>query len=229
MFAIVTDQTLVMNNHFYPIFLFQTEIVKQLCNCPINDLIVFTPAVFSPANLIDFSNIFLLNCENPLFTLFAKFPPFLMTSDNLKLLYYFIDNFFLFENCLFCNSDHFLFCELKPTEFSEHFYQLTVAPSTSICENIDVVLNDEFSIFFNINFCDMTNDMFSRIYYKFDETPFTDNLNEETAAFNPLFESLENFDNLTSITAVYHYSIPTTKLAYPEPFIASASFMHSDL
>nr|YP_010725849.1 cytochrome c oxidase subunit 2 [Bakuella subtropica]WDY80894.1 cytochrome c oxidase subunit 2 [Bakuella subtropica] len=27
----------------------------------------------------------------------------------------------------------------------------------------------------------------------------------------------------------YHYSIPTTKLMYPEPFTASASFMHSDL
>lgn len=27
----------------------------------------------------------------------------------------------------------------------------------------------------------------------------------------------------------YHYSIPITKLAYPEPFIASASLMHSDL
>jgi hypothetical protein len=30
-------------------------------------------------------------------------------------------------------------------------------------------------------------------------------------------------------SAIFHYSIPTTKLAYPEPFIASASLMHSDL
>ncbi len=35
-----------------------------------------------------------------------------------------------------------------------------------------------------------------------------------------------HFENV--ITA-YHYSIPTTKLAYPEPFVASASLMHSDL
>ena len=35
-----------------------------------------------------------------------------------------------------------------------------------------------------------------------------------------------NFDNIQTI---YHYSIPNTKLFYPEPFIASASFMHSDL
>lgn len=36
-------------------------------------------------------------------------------------------------------------------------------------------------------------------------------------------------NNLENITSVYHYSIPNTKLAYPEPFIASPSFMHSDL
>jgi hypothetical protein len=29
--------------------------------------------------------------------------------------------------------------------------------------------------------------------------------------------------------SIYHYSIPTVKLAYPEPFTASASLMHGDL
>lgn len=38
--------------------------------------------------------------------------------------------------------------------------------------------------------------------------------------------SLRNFENTN---AVYHYSIPNVKLWYPEPFIASPSFMHSDL
>ena len=37
------------------------------------------------------------------------------------------------------------------------------------------------------------------------------------------------FTNLENVQTIYHYSIPTTKLFYPEPFIASASFMHSDL
>jgi hypothetical protein len=37
------------------------------------------------------------------------------------------------------------------------------------------------------------------------------------------------FNNLENIKTIYHYSIPNTKLAYPEPFIASASMMHSDL
>lgn len=45
--------------------------------------------------------------------------------------------------------------------------------------------------------------------------------------------NLENkyndFFNLENLTSIYHYSIPTVKLYYPEPFIASASFMHFDL
>ncbi len=35
--------------------------------------------------------------------------------------------------------------------------------------------------------------------------------------------------NLSNLETVYHYSIPNVKLSYPEPYIASASFMHSDL
>jgi hypothetical protein len=34
---------------------------------------------------------------------------------------------------------------------------------------------------------------------------------------------------LDQTSAILHYSVPTVKLAYPEPFIASASLMHSDL
>lgn len=37
------------------------------------------------------------------------------------------------------------------------------------------------------------------------------------------------FNNLENIKTIYHYSVPNTKLAYPEPFIAAASLMHSDL
>ena len=37
------------------------------------------------------------------------------------------------------------------------------------------------------------------------------------------------FKNLENVKSIYHYSIPNTRLSYPEPFVASASFMHSDL
>ncbi len=42
-------------------------------------------------------------------------------------------------------------------------------------------------------------------------------------------EDTKFFTNLENVQTIYHYSVPTTKLFYPEPYIASASFMHSDL
>ena len=42
-------------------------------------------------------------------------------------------------------------------------------------------------------------------------------------------DDIRVFHNLENITSIYHYSIPNVKLAYPEPFIASPSFMHTDL
>ena len=42
-------------------------------------------------------------------------------------------------------------------------------------------------------------------------------------------EDVNLYNNLENINSIYHYSVPNLKLAYPEPFIASPSFMHSDL
>lgn len=42
-------------------------------------------------------------------------------------------------------------------------------------------------------------------------------------------DEMSIFQNLENITSTYHYSVPNVKLAYPEPFIASPSFIHSDL
>ena len=42
-------------------------------------------------------------------------------------------------------------------------------------------------------------------------------------------EDMSIFNNLENVTSIYHYSIPNIKLAYPEPFIASPSFIHTDL
>ncbi len=56
-------------------------------------------------------------------------------------------------------------------------------------------------------------------------------LNSNNLLFNFVdqLEDIHLFDNLENITSIYHYSIPTVKLAYPEPYIASASLMHNDL
>lgn len=45
--------------------------------------------------------------------------------------------------------------------------------------------------------------------------------------FNSKIENnLSNFDNMTSL---YHFSVPNVKMFYPEPFIASTTFLHYDL
>lgn len=49
-------------------------------------------------------------------------------------------------------------------------------------------------------------------------------LTQPTETSTPLYTT-----NFAHSVLTYHYSIPITKLAYPEPFIASASLMHSDL
>ena len=42
-------------------------------------------------------------------------------------------------------------------------------------------------------------------------------------------DDLATYGNFENVMASYHYSVPTVKLAYPEPFIASPTFIHSDL
>lgn len=54
-------------------------------------------------------------------------------------------------------------------------------------------------------------------------------ISPEIVEFINQTEEIFNYSNVENIQAIYHYSIPNVKLSYPEPFIASASFMHSDL
>jgi len=40
---------------------------------------------------------------------------------------------------------------------------------------------------------------------------------------------MEKLESLAHVKSMYHFSIPQTKLYYPEPFIASPSFIHNDI
>lgn len=58
----------------------------------------------------------------------------------------------------------------------------------------------------------------------------TQPLNVDATLFhNHDFISPSNRKHLENTKSIYHYSIPTVKLFYPEPFIAAASFMHNDI
>jgi len=43
------------------------------------------------------------------------------------------------------------------------------------------------------------------------------------------YDQLSKYNNLECVRSQNHISIPTRKLHYPEPFIASASFIHTDI
>jgi hypothetical protein len=85
-----------------------------------------------------------------------------------------------------------------------------------------------FPLFFNQNDCFvLINNLCIHDFFSLnnDSTIYTKSL----ITFINQTEDMNLYNNVENIVSIYHYSIPNTKLAYPEPFIASPSFMHSDL
>lgn len=87
-------------------------------------------------------------------------------------------------------------------------------------------LRRDYFNFENYSYLLYLADYSDNFFYFIRNHPSTDNI---VLTFIDQLEDLKSFDNLENIKTIYHYSIPNTKLAYPEPFVASASFMHFDL
>jgi len=100
-------------------------------------------------------------------------------------------------------------------------------------DNVSNFFDDNLIIqenFFHLN--DYSYFLYLFDYSNFNFLSFFNNRTEyanSLITFINQIDDLSFFQNLENIQTIYHYSIPNTKLAYPEPFIASASFMHSDL
>ena len=43
------------------------------------------------------------------------------------------------------------------------------------------------------------------------------------------YDQIQNYNNLECVRSQNHIATPTRKMHYPEPFIASASFIHTDI
>jgi len=93
---------------------------------------------------------------------------------------------------------------------------------SSFIDNFDA-LNGYLSSFWEIQ--DLATLPVLEIEANWSSFPFLDNFVYLDSSLNNISNSSLNHSSLIT----YHYSIPTVKLAYPEPFIASASLMHSDL
>lgn len=115
--------------------------------------------------------------------------------------------------------------------FTEHFSKISFPPKS------DIELICEQAAFFRNNF---ESPMFTFFIDNYDFFLFLTDAASHTFVILNVLQNADHLfldssysehisDNLENIASIYHYSVPNTKLAYPEPFIASASFMHSDL
>jgi len=87
-----------------------------------------------------------------------------------------------------------------------------------------VSLQDDFKT--ELKTLGLTEDDFFNLFPNDTLTQSIDNLNLEGKLTNS-----EEGESLSpeSLKSQYHNSIPLSKLQYPEPFIASASFIHTDI
>ena len=81
--------------------------------------------------------------------------------------------------------------------------------------DINLMMSNIFTTIYDTN---INYDLYFSNVAKFETNFFLNLLNESN-----ILNEIEN------IKTIYHYSIPNTKLYYPEPFLAAASFMHTDL
>jgi hypothetical protein len=174
-----------------------------------------------------FPSTFEFSNANSVFLENFQVPFFFDDQRELKNYYSTVNNFFV-DNNFFDNSYSFiLFFE----NFSFNFFSPDIfLVFVSLLDNFKVysffnsstfLLNSSLSPFFNLNICASSTSLnFLEDYdlYIKSVVTYIDKIDEM-----PIFQNLEN------ISSTYHYSVPNVKLAYPEPFIASPSFIHSDL
>jgi len=92
--------------------------------------------------------------------------------------------------------------------------------------------------FFNENFCVGNDHLLAPNYNyllslgdysNYNSLKFFNDSNLYTKSLITFINQTEDMNLYNNLTSIYHYSIPNVKLSYPEPFIASPSFMHTDL
>jgi hypothetical protein len=173
-----------------------------------------------PSNF-EFSN------SNSVFLENFQTPSFLNNQESLNNSYSTINNFFL-DNTFFTNTHFFnSFSENTLFNFFSLDFFLIFASLT------DVLKFDNFFIFSNFllnsgnNFFFPLNVFSNSTFLNFFED--YDLYTKSVVTYIDKIDEMAIFQNLENISSTYHYSVPNVKLAYPEPFIASPSFIHSDL
>jgi len=123
---------------------------------------------------------------------------------------------------------------------SDYFNNLTFLNDTLSTFNLssDSFLNDEaaYSEFTEENLAKLgltQADFFglfpSESLSKLDHSPEANTFSDVNLIHSLPNDHLDDYSNLEAVKSQYHSSVPLRKLQYPEPFIASASFIHTDI
>ena len=164
------------------------------------------------------NSVFLENFQTPFF---------FDNHTSLNNPYSTLNNFFV-DNNFFSNVSSFnLFFEntffnfLSPDFFLIFIGLMDFFKSNDFFISSNFLLNYANSFFFPLNsFANSTSLNFFDDY---------DLYTKSVVTYIDKIDEMAIFQNLENITSTYHYSVPNVKLSYPEPFIASPSFIHSDL
>jgi len=96
------------------------------------------------------------------------------------------------------------------------------------------VFNERIDFILNLSLLGITeNDLFSAFPSETLSRSLEKSRADSELEFNLIHsmteDQLANYSNIDSILAGYTNTVPLKKLQYPEPFIASASFIHTDI
>jgi len=168
------------------------------------------------ASIFEFSSTNTIFLENFQTSSFFENKVFLSNSYS-STINFFGDNFFL-NNFFFDNL-------LSHNFFLDSSFILNFFIDSIFIHNFFDYKNT-FLNFNSNNFFSLTSFSDSTILSFFDDS---DLYTKSLITYIDKIDEMSIFQNLENISSIYHYSVPNVKLAYPEPFIASPSFIHSDL
>ena len=133
---------------------------------------------------------------------------------------------------------HLAINEKKYCLYLSIYYKFNIIVIYQLINNfleISFYFNENFNIkrdylyLYNFSFFYKLDNLILNSYVNIDFNYNSNYTQTLTTFISQINDNLFITNNVENVKSSYHYSIPNTKLFYPEPFIASPSFLHSDL
>jgi len=167
---------------------------------------------------------------------------FLQSSYNDILLYNNVLPSSIFHSNLFSNTDYQfptsgtayssplipLSDLIALNQYRTFNYNIFSLDTGSVVPVTHVVTYNNF-LDYQLSFIGLTEEDFFNIFPSKTLSKAIDRAFEVNVTHSLSSDSLNDYTNVESLRSQYQSSVPIRKLQYPEPFIASASFIHSDI